>query len=315
MKILITTSSFGEFDQAPIKRLKDFGANIVMNPYGKKLSFKESLKLYTSDIVGVVAGTEDISAKLLNQTKSLRVVSRCGVGLDNVDLDTARKRKINVYKTSVAVSEAVAELTLGLMLNILRKINLADREIRQGKWVKPMGRLLKGKTLGIVGLGSVGKKLVMLVEGFKCELLAHDLNHDKIFAKKHHVQYVPLEELLKRSDMISLHLPFNSQTKDLFNSKRLALVKKGAYLINTSRGGIIDEKVLCDLLKSKKIAGAALDVFEKEPYKGRLAKLDNIVLTSHIGSYAAEARVAMEMEAVDNLIKGLNQGMDVALTS
>ena len=305
MKVLITTGSFGQYDPAPLEKLKRAGAEIISNPYGKKLSLEQSLELYSQNIDGVIAGTEEINAQVLQRAKSLKIISRCGIGLDNVDLAAAKKMNINVFKTSLAVTDAVAELTLGLILNSLRFISYADRILRKGEWQKPMGFLLKGKTVGILGFGAVGKKFVQLCAPFGCHFLAYDILPDDIFAKQHHVSYGALDDILKKSDIITVHLPFNPQTNNLISEEKLKLMKKDAFLINTARGGIVNEDALYQVLKEKRIAGAAFDVFAQEPYTGNLLELDNIILTSHIGSYAREARVSMEHEAVDNLIKGL----------
>ena len=306
MKVLITTGSFGQYDKTPLERLKKVGAEVIANPYGQRLSVEQCYALYSMNIEGVIAGTEQITIEVLKRAKSLKVISRCGVGLDNVDVEAAQKNKIRVYKTSLAVADAVAELSLGLIFNSLRFISYTDRMLRQGKWQKPMGFLLKEKTLGIIGLGSVGKKIIQLCEPFQCQFLAFDVLEDNSFAEKYKVRYTTVEELLQKSDVVSIHLPLNDQTKNFITEEKLRFMKKNAFLVNTSRGNIVEEEGLYRVLKEGAIAGAALDVFAQEPYSGKLRELENIILTSHIGSYARESRVAMELEAVDNLMKGLN---------
>ncbi len=305
MRVLITTSSFGQFDKRPLEKLKESGCEVVMNPFGKKLSSEECYQLYTKDIQGVIAGTEEISAEIIHQACALKVISRCGVGLDNVDTRAAQSKNISIFKTSMAVAHAVAELTVGLMLSSLRFIPLADRAVRQNKWVKPMGYLLQGKTVGLIGLGSVGKKVVELLQGFNYHVQACDELPDQDFAGKFGVSFVSLEKLMKTSDIVSVHLPYHDRIHQIINAAMLGLMKPDAFLVNTSRGEIVDEQALWAALESKKIAGAALDVFTQEPYAGPLKNLDNVILTSHIGSYARETRVQMEMEAVENLLKGL----------
>jgi len=307
MKVLITTSSFGLYSDEPIKRLKESNLEIITNPLGRKLRLEESLDLYSEEIQGVIAGTEDITEEVLNRAKSLRVISRCGIGTDGIDLNSAANKNIHIYKTTTPLVDAVAELTVGLILSSLRHIALADRNIRNQEWKKPMGRLFKGKTLGVVGTGSIGKRVMGLCKGFGVDFIGHDLNRDSIFAARDDVTYADLDELLTKSDIISIHLPLTDQTKNIIDADKLKLMKKDALLVNTSRGHIIDEKALYQALKEGKIAGAALDVFADEPYYGNLKELDNVILTSHIGSYAREVRVKMEIEAVDNLIKGLDR--------
>ncbi len=307
MKILITTSSFGSYDNTPLNKLKEEGFELVTNPFGRTLSMHDALKLYTADIDGVIAGTENITSEVIDSAKNLKVISRCGIGLDNVDMETAMTRKIKVFNTPEPVVDAVAELTLGLILCALRNVALNDRNIRNGIWNKAMGSLLKEKTLGIVGLGNIGKRLTELVRPFGLRVLAYDKKIDNDFAVKSGVKYTDLEALLSESDIVSLHLPLTDETKGMFNRDRISSMKPGALLINTSRAAVIDEDALVDALKHKKIKGAALDVFEKEPYNGPLTKLNNVILTPHIGSYAKEARIRMEIEAAKNLITGLTE--------
>lgn len=307
MKILITTSSFGILDKSPLDKLRHEGFEIVMNPYGRKLSQQEALKLYTPEIDGVIAGTEEISAEIIAQAKQLKIISRVGIGIDSIDFKAVQERGIKVYKTVEPVVEAVAELTVGLLLSFLRGIVLADQKVRNNKWEKHMGSLLGGKKIGIVGLGNIGRRVVGLLAGFDVEFIAHDIIKNNQFAKKYRVKYTDLDSLLSQADIVSLHIPFSEKVKGLIDSRGLNLMKTSAILINTSRGGIVDEKALVDALIQKKIAGAILDVFEKEPYSGPLVELDNVLLTPHIGSYTRESRVKMELEAVENLIKGLKE--------
>lgn len=305
MKILITTSSFGKYNSKPLDKLRSAGLEIIMNPFGHTLSEEEALKLYTSDIDGVIAGVENITEAVILKAKSLKVISRCGIGLDNIDAKAAALHNIKVLNTPEPVIDPVAELTIGFILCCLRNIISTDNNMHRGVWDKPDGLLLKGKIVGIVGLGNIGKRVVELASAFKPRFLAYDNKKDTAFAKKYKVVFKDLETLLSESDIVSLHLPLTEETKCLLHEDNLRLMKPSAFLINTSRAQIIDENALIGALTQKKIAGAALDVFEKEPYAGPLTGLKNIILTPHIGSYAKEARSKMEIEAVENLIKGL----------
>jgi D-3-phosphoglycerate dehydrogenase len=299
-KILITTSTFAEFDGAPLKKLKDHGYEYVLNPHRRKVTAQEFLHL-AHGAVGAVAGTEDLNADVLTQAKGLKVISRCGVGVDNINLDTAKKLKIKIFNTPDVVTAPVAELTMGLMLSLLRKTFLMDRQIRKGQWNKTMGNLLKGKTVGIIGLGRIGSAVADLLKPFKVKLIYSDI----VKKKAKTIKYVKLDDLLETSDIITLHL--SGGTGVVLSGSSLGKCKKGSYILNCARGGLIDEAALYENLTSGHLAGAALDVFEKEPYQGPLSKLDNVILTPHIGSYAREARVEMEMQAVENLIKGLKK--------
>ena len=258
---------------------------------------------YNAD--GIIAGTEAYSEDVINKLPNLKVISRLGVGLDNIDLKIADEKGIKVFITN-SPAPAVAELILGLMLDVTRLISYHNQNLKEGKWEKKMGELLQGKTLGIIGLGTIGKALTRLVQGFDFKVLAYDQFKDEEFQKEYSVQYSTLVKLLKESDIVSLNINLSDQTRNLINKTRLKLMKPDSILVNTSRGEIVDEVALYNALKNGKLAGAALDVFQQEPYSGPLTELKNVVLTPHIGSYAKEIRVKMEIEAAQNLIKGLS---------
>jgi len=299
--VFISTSSFAKYDSAPLRLLEDAGMDLHLNPYGRKLTPDECLHLY-GDIDGLIAGTEALNAVVLNSAGNLKVISRCGVGMDNVDLEAARQRGIQVFNTPDAPTLAVAELTVGLILALLRRVPLMDRDIRGSKWQKRMGNLLCGKKVGIIGFGRIGKKVAEMVVGLGAQVVYCDPAVDKAGYTS-----LSLAELLSQSDIVSLHLSGGVGDKPLLGAKELRQMRKGSWLINCARGGVVDEDALCQVLKEGHLAGAALDVFGEEPYHGTLAKLDNVILTPHIGSYAIEARVEMEIQAAKNLIRGLNR--------
>jgi len=298
MKIFISTSSFGQLNDYN-ELFKKNELEVKTNPYGRKLKPEELLE-FTKGCIGLIAGTELITENLLLKLPSLKVISRCGVGIDNIDLEAAKRLGIKVFVTQDAPVIAVAELTVGLMLNLLRKVNQMDMKIRSGKWDKMMGNLLYGKQVGIIGLGRIGRKVAKLLKPFNCKLTYSDpFVKDRLLGLKR----LPLKELLGWADIVSIH----ASTQDkILNSKGLRNMKKGAWLINVSRGQIVDEKALYKVLKEGYLSGAALDVFTTEPYmKGKFTELDNVILTPHIGSYAKEARAEMERQAVENLLRGL----------
>lgn len=308
-KILITTSSFGKDEPALLEKLKKAGFDYVLNPYGRKLTEAEVSELLSEvKPVGMIAGVEPLTQNVLKQAEGLRVISRCGIGLDSVDMEAAKKFGIRVLNTPDAPTLAVAELTVALMLNILRKIPVMDSAIKSGRWNKHMGRLLSGKTVGLIGCGRIGSSVAKLLSGFQCELLGYDPH-----IKTHHaIKLTDMEYLLKHSDIISIHVPYSGETHNLINAKNIASVKKGAIIINTSRGGIVDEEALCKAIQEGRIGGAGLDCFLEEPYKGELASCEQAVLTCHIGSYAKESRVQMEQESVDNLLNAFKDAGDIA---
>jgi D-3-phosphoglycerate dehydrogenase len=301
-KLVISTSSFDVNHNAPLQQLVKEGMHVVQNSYGRKLTETETIALLGSDTVGMIAGIEPLTERVFASAKSLKVISRCGSGVDNVDLAAAQYHGIAVLNTPEAPAQAVAELTLGLILAVLRQVCQTDRLLRMGEWPRSLGRLLAAQTVGIVGLGRVGRRVACLCQAFGAEVVAHDSYVDQ---SPHGVKLVSLEELLVEADIVSLHLTYDAHTHHLLNKEAFERMKHGAVVINTARGGLIDEIALAKALSTGQVGAAALDVFEQEPYHGPLLQCNNVVLTSHIGSLAKEARQRMEVEAAGNLLQGL----------
>ena len=300
--IYISPSSFGEGDPLPLKMLKDAGMTVQVNPYKRRLSPDECMSFY-KDIDGLIAGTEPLTAAVLESAKNLKVISRCGVGMENIDLEAAKQRGINVFNTPDAPTLAVAELALGLMLALLRHLPRTDRDIRSGKWQKLMGSLTRGKRVGIIGFGRIGQKVAELTKALGAEVVYSDPAVNKDDYMK-----VSLDELLAESDIVTLHLSGGGgKESPLIGSRELHMMKQGSLLVNCSRGGVVSEEELYKVLEEGHLAGAALDVFSEEPYNGPLTRLDNVILTPHIGSLAIESRIEMEIQAAKNLIKGLTE--------
>ncbi len=303
-KVLISVSSFGVAGPAPMDRLLAEGYQVVPNPYGRKLNEAEIIDLI-GDVHFVIAGTEPLNARVLEHAKQLRVISRVGVGLENVDLNAALQLGIAVRNTPDALTDAVAELTLAGILNVIRHVGRMDRDLRNGEWNRQMGVLLAGKTVGIVGLGRIGRRLAELLKPFNVNLLATDRAPDRDVALRLGVAMVDLDELLTRADVVTLHLPGVGHT--VLGERELALMKPTAFVVNASRGGLVDEAALATALRTERLAGAFLDTFSEEPYTGELVSLPTVLLTPHAGSYAAETRVVMETEAVDNMITAFRE--------
>jgi D-3-phosphoglycerate dehydrogenase len=297
MIILCTTSNFTA-DNFPA------GLKVIKNPFKRKLTEAEVATLIEEhQPVGMIAGVEPLTRAVLKKAKNLKVISRCGIGLDSVDLEAARELGIVVTNTPDAPTIPVAELTLGMILNLMRHLHIIDAGIRRGKWERPMGRLLHGKTVGIVGCGRIGSYVAKLVSAFGCRVLGCD----PYLQTHQYCKLVSLDTLLAQSDIVSLHIPYSADNHHLISTTQLALMKPGAILINAARGGLVDEQALYEAVKSGHLGGAAIDCFEKEPYTGPLKELPNVLLTAHIGSYAKEARTLMEQQAVENLVRELQR--------
>jgi len=305
--ILITTSTFADNNDELQKIIEKQDYNIIKNPYKRKLTESEIINLIKEyQPVGIVAGVEPLNRKVLNYAKNLKIISRCGIGMDSVDIKATTDFGIALKNTPDAPTIPVAELTLGLILSLLRKIHISNNSIRNSIWFRPMGNLLYGQTVGIVGYGRIGKYVSKLLHAFNCKLLAYDIVSPGT-SNSDIIKMVPFDALLNQSDIVSLHLSFSDTNMNVINDEKLRLMKKNAVLINTARGELIDEDNLYWALTNSIIAGAALDCYKDEPYKGKLKELDNVILTAHIGSYAREGRMLMEKQSLMNLLTYLNE--------
>jgi D-3-phosphoglycerate dehydrogenase len=300
-RILIATYPFAKTGRKPLEILEQIGCEIIHNPYGRRLKEDEVGELI-KDVDIVIAGTEQYSIDNLKKSK-LKAICRVGIGLDNVPLKECKEFGIQVTYTPDAPSQGVAELTLANIINLSRQILHSDISVRQGAWNRYMGYLLSELTIGIIGIGRIGQRVVKLLQPFEPTILAYDINPNLEFSAKYNIKWVSKEELLKRGDIISLHIPSYPGTKHFINRKAISLMKTGSYLINTSRGAIVDEKALVDAILQKHIGGAALDVFEKEPYEGPLIRMENVVLTAHMGASANASRYLMELGAAEDCIR------------
>lgn len=303
-KILITTSSFNLQNFPAHRELEEAGYEIVTNPFGRRLTEADISELLTGDVVGMIAGVEPLTGKVLSSAKRLKVIARCGIGLDSVDLEAAAELGIEVSNTPDAPTVPVAELTLAHMLNLLRGVATADRKIRQGQWTPVMGELLAVKTVGILGLGRIGRKVAELVRAFGASVIAYDSADIRDVTG---VVAMSLNDVMAKSDIVSLHIPYSPENRHIVGESEIRLMKPSAYLVNISRGGLVDEKALYDALSEKRIAGAGLDTYEEEPYSGPLCDLSNVLLTAHMGSYAKEARTRQEREASINLVAAMKK--------
>jgi len=303
-KILTSPSSMGEVGPQPFNILKENGFEIINNPYGRKLTEDEVIEL-AKGCVGIVAGVEPLTPRVMDALPELKCISRVGVGMDNVDIEYAKQKGIVVVNTPDGPTRGVAELTLGMTMSLLRRIPQADAAIKNKQWKKQIGNLIYEKQVGVIGLGRIGKMVAGLFRGIGNPVIGFDLYPDEKWAAENDVILNSFENVLKMADIITLHIPGNKDKTPVIGIKELSMMKKGAFIINISRGGVVDEDALYGALKNGHLAGAAIDVFTKEPYSGPLCDLDNVVLTPHLGSYASEGKLQMEIDAVLNLINAL----------
>jgi len=306
MQVLISPSSFGQCGREPLDILENAGYDIINNPFGRKLTEDEVISL-APNVIGIVAGVEALNKRIIDNMPNLKCISRVGVGMDSVDIEYANEKGIKVVNTPDGPTRPVAELTIALAMDLLRGVFRADANIKRKVWKKEIGNLIFDKTVGIFGFGRIGKETAKLFLGLGAKIITYDLFPDQNFASDNNIKIVGKDELFKTSDIITVHVPGNKDKSSVIGHEVLSQMKASSYLINVSRGGVVDEEALFMVLKDKKIAGAACDVFSKEPYEGKLIDLDNIILTPHLGSYAEEAKLKMEIDAVKNLIEALRQ--------
>jgi len=303
LKILICDS----INEEGIQKLKKAGFTVEFKPTITPNELKRTVPKY--DLL-IVRSRTKVDKAILNAGTRLKAVCRAGAGLDNIDIEEAQKKGIKILNTPEAPAQAVAELTLGLLLSLARNIPHADRAMKEGKWIKNelVGWELRGKTLGTVGLGNIGERVARLAKTFGMTILIskrtppHSALLNELDGK-----FVPLRELFARSDVVTIHIPYTSETHHLIGEKELSLMKKGSYLINTSRGAIIDEKALLRALQSGRLGGAALDVYEVEPPMNyTLMQLPNVVCTPHIGAQTREAQKAAAVLLAEKIISAFS---------
>ena len=284
-RLLVTPTSYGKNDARLKTELEAQVGEVIYNPTGKPLTSTEVAQLLPG-IDGYIAGLDGIDANALKTADRLKVIARYGVGVDNVDLDAAREKGIVVTNTPGANSVSVAELALGLMLALARQIPEAVDAVHQGKFPRYTGVSLEGKTIGILGLGAIGKQLARRLSGFDCKIVAYDPYVDTAFAKDNHIEIAAMDEVIKQADFVSLHLPLLPETRGIVNDTFLSKMKKGSFLINTSRGEVVDEDALLRALQSGHLKGAGLDAFAVEPPdpKNPLLALPQVIATPHLGA-------------------------------
>jgi len=298
-KVLIGPSSFASVDDAPLIRLEQAGVDVIPNQYGRKLT-KDELCALLPEVVGLIAGLESLTRDVLEKSK-LRVISRCGVGLSNIDLRAAEDLGIKVTCTPDAPTTAVAELTVGAMISLMRRIPQMNWDLHDGRWARQVGGQLEGKTVVIIGFGRIGRKVASLLRPFEVRLLAVD---PAWRGRVDGVSLLPLNSAIPQADVITIHA---SGEAEILGDEEFSLIKPGTFLLNAGRGGLVNEACLCKALDSRVLGGVWIDTFADEPYKGPLTKYSQAILTPHIGSFTVECRRRMEMEAAENLLAAFEE--------
>lgn len=309
MKILITPTSFLKNPQAKAM-VEAFADEIVYNPQTRPLEAEEIIELLDG-VDGYIAGLDYITAEVINRApSSLKVISRYGAGVDRVDLDAAKAKGITVTNTPGTNAVAVCELAFGLMLCLARAIPRLDKAVKNGEWPRNNGIELAGKTLGIVGFGAIGRNLATRAKAFGMDVIAYDPYFNAAFAAQHGVEQKSLDEVIGGADFISLHVPLTKETKYMIGEDAISRMKDGAFIINTARGGLVDEAAAAKAIRNGKLGGIGLDAYEAEPVTDSpLFGLDNVVMTPHTGAHTNEAIAGMGLMAAENLINVL-QGKD-----
>jgi len=292
-----------------IQRLREAGFKVDVEP---AITHERLRQVVSNYDVLVVRSRTKVTREVINAGKRLKVIARAGVGLDNIDLDAAEERGITVLNTPEAPAQSVAELTIGLLICLARRIPQADRSMKEGRWMKKelMGWELRGKTLGTVGLGNIGLRVARIAKalGMKILITKRTPPPPEVLEELD-AEFVPLETLLRRSDVVTLHVPLTPQTYHMIGERELQIMKDGAYLINTSRGAVVDENALIKALRSGKLGGAAIDVYEVEPPKDlTLVRMPNVICTPHIGAQTVEAQREASVLIAEKIIQHFRGG-------
>lgn len=309
MKILITPKSFRNYKHKAYPLLEEKGYEIIENDFGRTMTENEIVRLAGEGVEGIIIGVDPLPANVLEQLRDLRAISKYGVGMDNIDLSRAAELGIKVKNAVGTNSVSVAELAVALMFTMSRKIPVHSAAVKAGGWDRSIGFELTGKKLGLVGGGQIGREVAKRARGLGMDVTIYDpyFSEEDFLVRYQVGKTDKLEELLSQSDIISLHLPATSETRQMINSATLDLMKPNAVLINTSRGELVDEEALYEALSSGRIAGAAQDVFSSEPpaKDEKLLQLDNFILTPHLGAFTGEAVEKMVLVSTNNLLEML----------
>jgi D-3-phosphoglycerate dehydrogenase / 2-oxoglutarate reductase len=304
-KIFIALSTFAEHGDQPLRLLEQSGIPFVVNTLGRRLC-PDDLAGLALDATGIVAGVEPYDRSVLESLPALKCISRCGVGMDNIDRPFAQERGVLVCNTPDVVIQPVAELTVAMVFDLMRHLSYHTAVLKSKQWKKKAGRLLTEQVVGVVGLGRIGKRVAEIFRALGVQVIGSDCRPDLDWAEQKSVEMMELQELLKLADIVSINLSPQENGRAIFDQAVFSNMKDGAVLVNTSRGNLVDEDALAQAIKSGKLAGAGMDVFSEEPYRGPLCDFDNVVMTPHVATLTKESRLQMETESVQNLLEKLH---------
>ena len=301
-KVLIGPSTFAAIDREPLDKLLAAGFEVIGNPFGRKIAKKELISLLPG-VNGLIAGLETLDREVM-ELSDLKVISRCGSGMSNVDQEAAKDLGIKVYNTPDGPTNSVAELTVGMLISLIRLVPPMDNALHNNIWDKKIGFELRGKTVLIIGFGKIGRRVSELLEPFQVNIIASD---PFLSGEIGNISILPLDRALQQVDIITIHA---SGEKVILGEKEFSMMKEGVFILNGARGGLIDENCLINNLENGRVAGVWLDSYSREPYEGPLTRFQQAILTPHVGSYTQECRKRMEAEAVENLIAALTEKRD-----
>ena len=298
LSLLLATSTFNKSKDKKLSRIIKSKFNPIYNPYNRKLTKKELNQLLINNKINyVLAGLENYDHSILKNS-NLKIISRLGSGLSNIDLKVAKSKKIKIFSTPEGPIQSVSELTLGMMITMMRDVITMNNQMHKNIWKRESGNLLFNKNILIIGYGRIGKNLKKLLKPFRTNVTIYDTN------KKYHknFNYKPLKKALPKADIITIH---TNTDKEIIGKSEFKLLKKGVIICNTSRGSVINEREIIAYIKKRVIKRVWLDVFSKEPYSGNMSSYNNIIMTPHIGSYTEEARKKMEIKAIENILNNI----------
>lgn len=301
-RVAVTSRSFGLYASVGTRLLEEAGCDVVLRGEGGPWD-EDAMREFAFEADALIVGADHVTRRVLEACPHLRVVARHGAGLEKIDVDAAAALGVAVTYAPGASAQAVAEMTIAMLFALWRGLLRADRGVREGRWERIVGREVRGRILGLIGLGRIGRTVAVLARGLGLRVVAHDIAPDQQFAEEHDIHYLPLDEVLRSADAISIHTPLTPMTQGLIGARELALMRPDAVLLNTARGGVVDEQALATVLRERRLAGAALDVFEREPLLGSpLLDQDNAVLTPHIAAYTHEALAELDRVVATDVI-------------